>query len=375
MSQDSVAIPDDIFDQAFGPEDGADTTADVQDPEVADDESPPPDEDNQDDLDPDADEETDEEEGDDEGAEEDEDEADAEDTNPDQPAGKAGKPSEDAEAFFDRKEIEGIKDPEARRVAEKAYRSMHAAFTKKTTEVAALRKDAERVQGEALKYASEYEDFVAEISTEKGAEDFLLAVAEERPAVFTESVLVQAALANPEAFEAAVERVQAINEDPNEKKRFERDRNADRRDREAERKERGQQRQQAAARREQLNKLVSERAATHGVKSETALGLIRDQVTLLLQRNSSRGQKTTRADIEAAVDKAAKHIRADREAVTKDRAAQERKAKQEQARALARNGKRSPPPGAGRSPAATPAFKRPEKDEDVLGALVDQYFI
>lgn len=56
----------------------------------------------------------------------------------------ATKPQDNQNSFFDYKEIEKITDPTARKFAEDAYKSMQSGFTKKTQEIADLKRKTEQ---------------------------------------------------------------------------------------------------------------------------------------------------------------------------------------------------------------------------------------
>lgn len=53
-------------------------------------------------------------------------------------------PTDNSQTFFDYKEIEKITDPTARKFAEDAYKSMQSGFTKKTQEIADLKRQTEQ---------------------------------------------------------------------------------------------------------------------------------------------------------------------------------------------------------------------------------------
>lgn len=67
----------------------------------------------------------------------------------------ATKPTDNQQSFFDYKEIEKITDPTARKFAEDAYKSMQSGFTKKTQEVAELRKQTENTLVEMQNWTPE----------------------------------------------------------------------------------------------------------------------------------------------------------------------------------------------------------------------------
>lgn len=390
IATDGISIPDALMDQHFSfPEDGldggGDTDVDGGGTDLDLDDTPPagggadtpagkpgsgaPDADTGDD------------EGEDEeGGEDDEDEGDETDTGTAPPAkkGDTQEPPADpeAEAFFDRKEwkkkLDSIEDPEARKMLEGMHKGMQAAFTRATTQAAEVRQQAEG-------FAADYEDFVADLATEEGATGFLHTVAEARPQVFTEELLVSVALSQPEVFEAVVERLAKIQEDPRERRDFERDLKDGAREREETAAEAHQQRQRQRELQRQLDGVVTARAGTHGLHSQAALEIVNRAVHALLQTNARAKKKTTRADVEAEVDKAAGLLRSERDDARKQESAADRKRKQEEAKRLADKSRRRTPADQ-RNPTADERGKNldpaklPKDDEGRLGGLVDQYF-
>lgn len=381
---------DSLFEKHFGDDielDGGDTGAGAGTPADHDDEALFEDgDDNLGDRDPAGDENTDDdewddEEGGDESDDEDDPETDPKDGKPQargrdgQGGATGGKPGEKAAAFFDRKEIDQIQDPKAKEVAQRAYASMQRAFTQKTTELAEERKEWEGRVAEADTFRTEYEDFVREIGSNDGAEQFLHLVIDSRPHVFTENVLVALALKSPDIFEKAVERYQQLAQDDDARSTFEDKIEVGRGKYEAGQRDRVQQRTQAASQQQRLAQAVTTRAGTHKVTDADSLEIIQGQVSLLIQRNRAAQKRTTMEDINAVVDRVAQRLARTRDAGRQDGERKGRKERQDAVRDTARRARdRRPAPSGRRVGAERGEYKPPERDEDRIGALVDHFF-
>lgn len=291
------------------------------------------------------------------------------------PEGQAEDESE--EEFASRKEIEAIKDPEARKVAERAYKALQAVVTRKTQEAA---ERVKAVQAEAEAATLDARNFVEEMATPEGAQEFLHMLAERRPEeVFTPQVLVNIALQVPEVFEQAVEEFQRVTADEDAQALF-RDKLEVARGKYAKASDqRFQQRQQAEARRRRLEETITSTAGKHGVRAADDLDLIRTRVERQIQANRQAGKKTTVQDVVAVVEAVAKRLRPaaparpeeDPAAAEARRKAQER-AKEEARAAAARRGTdprggRDPKPGQKVEATGNTGAER-------LESLVDRFF-
>lgn len=387
---------DSLFDEHFGAGDGdfaidglGEDTGGGAGSTPADHEDEAPfgdDDDNLDDQDRDGDGSTDDDEWDDEEGGDEEGDDDESDTDPqggkpqargrDGKGGAAGgKPDEKGAQFFDRKEIDQIQDPEAKRVAQKAYASMQRAFTQKTTELAEERKGWEAKVHEADEFRSEYNNFAQEIASDDGAEQFLHMVIEARPHVFTESVLVSLALQQPDLFEKAAERFQQLVSDDGaaetfrEKVQVGRDKYANKQQ------DRSRQRQAAATQQQKLEQAITQQATTHGVTDADSLEIIRGQVHLLLQRNRTAQKQTTLAEVNGVVERVAKRLKSNREGGRREGEQRERAKRQDGVREQARRARdRRPAPTGRRTPADRGDYKPPTQRGETSRALVDHFF-
>lgn len=323
------------------------------------------------------DDEWDDEEGDEEDEDGDEPDTDDEDDDSGQKPGEkpGSKPGKESEAFFDRKEIDQIQDPEARKVAERAYKSMQRGFTQRMTGLAEKEKTWEATVQEAEAYRTEYEGFVQEIASDTGAEQFLHLVLESRPHVFTDNVLVSLALRDPERFEKVAERFQQLSGDDDAADTF-KDKVQNSRDKYAHgQQDRSRQRQAAATQQQQLERAVATQAATHNVKDADSLEIIRGQVQLLLQRNRADQVRTTMADVNAVVDRVAKRLRQNRDSGRQEGERTERLRRQDGVREQAKRAKdRRPAPAGRKAPATRGEFKPPAQRGESSKALVDHFF-
>jgi hypothetical protein len=387
---------DSVFNKHFGQDDGGwgDTGGDAATPAGDGTEQTPP----AGEVDPDgepgtdtsgADTLTDSESG--EGAEDEQDEGELTDTD----TGADADPSQDPDAqspeakaesqsFFDRKKIDAISDPAARKLAQDAFNSMQAAFTQKTQQLAQVRKVAEAARVTAEQEASEYQSFVADMQTPEGAEQFLLMMTERKdlPQVFTEQVLVDVALKlPPEVIEKVISEYQRLTEDADAQETFQGKLELKRDKFERERVEREQVETQRAQQKQQLATAISAQAAKHKVTDPDSLDLIRGQVTLLIQSNHAAGRKTTLADVQAVVDKVAPKLAGGRaRARDEGKADAEKEQRRKRAEEVRSAAERAKGPAGGPSGSRVPAPNTPlvvdEKasGHERLAAAVDRFF-
>jgi hypothetical protein len=334
------------------------------------------------DGDTDDDEWNDEEGGNEEGDDEDETDTDDQEEDPDQ-RGRAGKgaktgksPEESGDSFFDRKEIDQIQDPEAKKVAQRAYASMQKAFVQKTSKLAEERKGWEAKVEEADGYRAEYEGFVQEIGSNEGAEQFLHLVIDSRPHVFTESVLVALALKQPQVFDAAVERYQQLAQDDDARSTFEDKIEVKRGKYEGQQRDKAHRRTEAATQQQRLTQAVTTRAATHKVTDPDSLQIIQDQVALMVQRNRAAQKRTTLEDVHSVVDRVSGRLVKTRQAGRDEGERSGRKRRQDDVREQAKRAKdRRPAPTGRRAPADKGGeYKPPAERGESSRALVDHFF-
>lgn len=378
----SIDIPDSLFAQHFDSMGGgteSDTTTDASDgldddagtlPDLDDDSTP----DAGDGLDdPDLDDDEDDTSGDLDDDDPAQDPAENGEDDLDADTGKTPPAPED-EAPFDRKEIDAIKDPEAKRVAERAYRNFQKAFTQKTQELAEVKKTAEAEMGEAREWKSGYLNFLEDLGTEQGGEHFLLTVAGKVPHIFTETVLVDLALRDPEGFARAYEQSLELAEDQRARRVFEGERDL-RVQKHREGQEKQTQAQQAATKRQQtIQNLVTEESGKLGVSGD-AVELVRDSVENMLRRKAAAGERATAADVRAHIARVAKQMGKQKTDAAKAAQAAERKKRADEVRRAAKSaqGNRPIPPGTS-APGKGSEYKPPARNVDRMAATVDHYF-
>jgi hypothetical protein len=249
------------------------------------------------------------------------------------------------------------KDPHLRAV----YKSMQADYTRKTTEVAQVRNEVRQMQ-------AEYEAF----------EQMLIDTAEGGG---RESFLLDAALAEPEAFQRAFDRAAELLEDPGARKKYEREREVEQRERHLEERERQQGALRQQARVEEIHSASEAFAQKFGIKGDAALKVAKKYVAQVILQNRQAGQHTdvyiTEAQIRDAVREAALDIRAGGGAVPDQNGKRKGKTatSPEQVREIARKSRPRAVPGK-RSPAGAVTLVKPPKDlprgVDALDARVDQ---
>jgi hypothetical protein len=332
VAQDNdFSFPDDLLDKHF-----ADTDeTEHPEPDAADETPEDETEETSEEEPSDETEETDDEDAGDEPADEgeDEDEEDSEDTSDEEPEEHAAE-----NPFFDRKELDAIKDEEARAVAVKAYKAMQAAFTKKTQETAAVRREAEAVQ-------QEFDDFLGEISTEEGARDFV----------------VRFALARPEAFEEARERLDELTDNETEKRTYLREQEVRAREKEIQRRDRAQETESRDRRVQEVESMTTRLSRQAGM-DQNQIAIAEQYVANKILLNRAQGRSDiTDAEVAEAVQMAAQHL--GREKVRMKKSA-EREVRQRQADAVKRKATAPKRPAAPRSSTA-PAARNMKRELQV----------
>lgn len=169
------------------------------------------------------------------------------------------------------------------------YKSMQADYTRKLQEVADLRS---QVQEQATQYEetmAEVDALAGRLNSREGLRDFL----------------IEAYLADPEAFAAAQERVHALESDPRERELTQRELNL-------QQQEAQRQKQQRLAAVRQRNQLVNA-AVSKIAKVEQELGLpydtIENYVVSKAEQAVRSGQTVTEADLDRFVNELAEPIR------------------------------------------------------------------
>lgn len=363
----AISIPDALFDAHFGgANEEPDTVEEQEDP--ATDDQPPADDD------PDTDDESP---GDDEGDTSEEDDGEGEDAEGEEDG--AGGDPDDEESPFDRREIDAITDPEAKRVAEKAYKSLVRTFTQKTQELAEERRgiQQDRTQlGELREFHTAYTHWLEGLGTPEGGEAFLLSIMDQSPDAFTPTVLADLAMRDPEAFAAALDEAQAISDDPRAKKVFDGERKQKLREASSAQQKRGEQARRTAEAHARLEKLVVDTAGESGIRKSESLELVYDSVDGFIRRAQAAGRKVTADDVKKHVASVASRMAAEKKDAAR---ATERKAREEAAAKVkkqATQAKQKRPVPAATSgtlkgkdsiPDGTPRHSR-------VGAIVDHYF-
>jgi hypothetical protein len=229
---------------------------------------------------------------------------------------------------FDRKKIEA--DPELN----KAYKHMQAAFTK-------AQQEARTVQREAEMMKADFEAFIQDISTDQGAEEFL----------------VKVALSRPEVFRAAAERADELSDDPSELKKFERDVELKRREQEIKRREQAQRLEEQERRVTEIESMVDRTGKKLGMDA-AELKIAHEYVANTIFKIRAAGGKDISAEeIIKAVNRAASDLSVNKRRVREEaERAAEVKAKQ-LAKEKARKAKRPAPPRSSAAPARRAANK------------------
>lgn len=326
MSFDSIEIPEEVFDRHFDtvlapePEGESDEPEDTDDDELVD---PDTDEDEPGDDPDEADDEEEEDVEEDEDSETDDEVEPEDEDQDDEPLPK-----------FDRKKIE--KDPNLKA----AYKHMQAAFTKKMQAASEVKNQAAEMVAEAQGVLDRHKEFVSMLADPKGAEEFLVKVAVNRP----------------EVFQAAFDRASKLLEDPEEMKRFSKETEIAEREKKIKAKEAEDAKRSAERAKQVLRETTESVAAKVGLKSEADLKLAHRFVRARLQENLDLTGKSsiTREEIVEVVKEAAETIQSKvnraRKEVVKD--------VQKKARKSASRRKR---PGAPRS-SSRPAGKKGRLD-------------
>lgn len=278
---------------------------------------------------------------------------------------------------FDRRDIEKIRDPEARRVAEKAYKSFHAAFTRKTQEIAEQRREAEQIR-------AEYDRFTQAVTTPEGAKAFVRDLMGINPqvigAVFedlatgdgAEQFFLEAALATPEAFEAAYQRFLELEDDPAEKQRFTKEREIEARDRRTRAREQQLNEQQRRARSVEIATEAQSIAGRLDIDEEDFGELVIPRLRARIAENVQRGRRDiSTEEIEAAVKEASAEIERREKRIADRLKARSRKERKEEVRKLAQKQRRPAPPRGGSKVARAKRPKGPPPGVDPLDFAVD----
>jgi hypothetical protein len=369
-----TSIPDDIFDRHFGGTEEADTVGDETGIILNDDADLTVEGDTDDleapgdglgDLESDADDGT----GDDGALGEEADES-------EESEGDRDDASHEEDDPFDRKEIDAITDPKARAVAEKAYKSLVRDYTRKTQEVAELRKSAEREVSTARAFQTEYEQFMADLATPAGGEHFLLTVADAKPELFTETVLVDLGLRNPELLAAALDRVQELSDDPRARRVFDGERSIAMQNHREGQTRATQQRVSEQRVAETVRRLVQDEAGKLGVRKAESIEIVQDSVDNFLRRAAAAGTKVVAADVRAHAAKVAKRLAGERRDAAKAQQAADRRAQQERVRRTAKmaGARRTTPPNTAAPGGRKAEWVRPKRENDVIDSMVDRFF-
>lgn len=287
------------------------------------------------------DEETDDEDAGGEEPDDAEDEEESEDEDDESDDDEEEEDDEDSESFlpkFDRKKIE--QDPEL----SKAYKHMQAAFTKKMMEASDSVRQAEEV-------LEEVKQFEATLADPKGAEEFLLNVALNRP----------------EVFQNAYERAVALLEDDEEKDSYLKEQQLKVREKELERQEREAQARAQEARVEQIETSTRRLAAKMGLDTEDVEIAEQFVANRILENRARTGKADVSDDeIREAVSAAKKFVERKAQKVQSVTKRQLLKEREEQVKAKAKLAKRPRAPKAGKSPAP-----RPKREEITAPPGVD----
>jgi hypothetical protein len=338
LDDKTFALPDEILDKHLA-DTGVEEEVEV-DPDLDDElESPEAEEEDTDEESPsDEEEETEEEE--------------SGDSDPDDEADKEEEEEEEedsSESFlpkFDRKKIEA--DPELN----KAYKHMQAQFTKRVQEASAARREADEMK-------ADFESFLADISSEEGAEDFL----------------VKIALSRPEVFKKAYERAEDLTEDPDELKKFERGQDLKRREQELERRERTRKMEEQERRVAEIESVVDKAAGRLGMDDAETKIAHEYVANAIFRIRAAGGKDISSEEILKAVKRAASDLSVQKRKV---REATEREVKlteKQRAKEKARKLRRTAPPRSTAAPASRRAANKDVPEGvDPLMYSVDRAF-
>jgi hypothetical protein len=250
------------------------------------------------------------------------------------------------------KEIQ--KDPHLNAI----YKSMQRDYTRKTTEVARIRDEVEQANAE-YEY---FEQTLQDVAEGGGRETFLL----------------EAALASPEVFQRAFDRAVELLEDPDARKKYEREREVEERERQLSEREKADIGRAKAARVEEIHLSAEDYALKFGIKDGAGLTVAKKYVAKVILENQ-RFQKhqdvfVTEEQIRDAVKEAALDIRANGSPAPAGGRRKGKVASPEQVREIAKKSRPRVVPG-NRSPSSSSTLK-PLKDlpkgVDPLDARIDQ---
>lgn len=239
------------------------------------------------------------------------------------------------------------------------YKSMQRDYVQKTMAVAHKSKQYEQANAEYEEFAVSLEDV-----TDGGGR---------------ESFLIDAAIDNPQVFQRAFDRAAELLEDPDSKKKYERERDVDARDR----KLRAEERTRAAERQEtrvtEIRTSTEDLAAKFGIGNGRGVKVAKQYVAnVMLQLRASKKDplSITPEQIRAAVREAARDIREDREVVEDKTGKKIRKQNLERHQQEIRGSKKQPVRAKGRkAPSVSTTGLKPPKlkqGQDPLDARLDQ---
>jgi hypothetical protein len=206
------------------------------------------------------------------------------------------------------------------------YKSMQADYTRKMQEVQTTGREYERAYGEL----QQFEDTLKDVAEGGGRELFL----------------VKAALDNPEAFQRAFDQAAELLEDPEARKKYEREREVDEREKRVAQQE-GEKQQEVLKQRVQQIHALSERVAEKlGIGDEEGLDIAKRFVAERIRYNREQtGQaQISDAEVREAVNDAAKRILGVRQRAEKEAERKLRLQRQKDAKASALNSKKRAAP-------------------------------
>lgn len=244
------------------------------------------------------------------------------------------------------------KDPSLRAV----HKAMQADYTKKTMEAAKVRDEAQQI-------VSEYEAFYETLTdvTEGGGR---------------EKFLVDAALDNPEAFQRAYDQAVELLENPEDRKKFERERDVEDREAKLKAREKVQAQQAQQARVAQIHQTVEALAGKAGIDGDDEIVMVKELVAKAILENRTKGVHKdvfiTDEQIRDTVKAAAARINALRGRAGEDAGRKIRKQRLVDVQKTAKNSKRRVAPKGKRLPTSLPKPPKVANGVDPLDARIDQ---
>lgn len=237
------------------------------------------------------------------------------------------------------------------------FKSMQRDYTLKTTEVAKHRRAYEQAN-------AEYEEFAG-------------ALADKEEGGGREQFLIDAALDEPKLFQRAFDRAAELLEDPDSRKKYERERDVEARDAELRARERTDQVEKQRQRVAEIHESVETLCARFEIGDKRGVRVAKQYVAnRMLQLRAARKDPTqiTTEEIREAVREAARDIKEDRDETERRSGRKARKQRLDEIKDTARKSKKTPVrPSGRRSPSiSTPKPPKLQPGQDGIDARFDQ---